>query len=63
MLDVNEVKKAAEAELVEEASKAAKEKIKSKMRELERARQIVRNVEREINELYADIGAGLTDTK
>lgn len=49
----------AEAELKEERQKAAVAKMKTKLRELENARVILKNLEREVEELEAEIEAGL----
>jgi len=49
----------AEAELKEERQKAAVAKMKTKLRELENARVILENLEREVEELEAEIEAGL----
>ncbi len=56
MLDVNKVKEEAEREHREEAMKVAKEKLKLKFRERDKAKQVVANIEREIEDLYAHIG-------
>lgn len=58
MLDVNKVKSEAEAEVREESMKQAKEKIKVLLRKKAQALQVVQNVERELNDAYAELGQG-----
>lgn len=59
MLDIKAVKDEAIKEITEEKMKKAKEAVKQKLRELDKARQVVTNIERELNELYVTIGAGI----
>jgi hypothetical protein len=49
----------AEAELREEKQKTAVAKMKTKLRELDSARQIVKNLEAEVEELEREIAHGL----
>ncbi len=56
MFDVKKVREEAEKELREEAEEAAKKKLISKLKELDRARKVVRNLERELEEIELDIG-------
>jgi hypothetical protein len=56
MMDINKVKAEAEAEVREEQMKRAKERIKCKLRELESAKKIVGNIQRELDDLYVEIG-------
>ncbi len=58
MLDVNEVKKQAESEIREEQCNSAKERIKVLLRKKSQAQQVVANVERELNDAYAELGHG-----
>lgn len=58
MIDVNELKKQAEAEVREEQMKNAKEKIKVLLRKKEQAKQVHANIERELNDAYAELGQG-----
>lgn len=58
MIDISKVKLEAEAEVREEQTKQAKEKIKSLLRKREQAKQVLANVERELNDAYAELGQG-----
>lgn len=58
MLDLNKVKSEAEAEVREEQMKKAKESIKALLRKLAQAKEVVANIERELNDAYAEIGQG-----
>ena len=60
MFDVKEVVKEAEKEVREEKAKEAKAKIKAKLKEIERARKVVNNMEREYEVLLSDIGADVS---
>ena len=51
-------RKQAEEELKAERTKAAKEALKSKLRELDRAKAVVSNIERQIADLEASIDDG-----
>jgi hypothetical protein len=55
MVDVNKAKQEALKEVNEEREKEAKIKIKSKLLELEKARKIVKNIERELEDLYDEL--------
>lgn len=55
MFDIKKVKETAEKEYREEKEKEAKEKIKVKLKELDKAKQVVRNLERELDDLYLQI--------
>lgn len=56
MFDVKKVQEEAQKEVHEERMKAVKEKLKTKMRDLEKARQVVRTLEREIELFLVEIG-------
>lgn len=56
MLDIKKVKEEAEKELREERETEAKEEVKDKLKALDDARAIVRNLERELQDLYAELG-------
>lgn len=56
MFDIKKVKEDAEKEVREEREKAAKERIKAKLKDLDKARAIMKNIERELEDLYQDIG-------
>ena len=56
MLDVKAVQEAALKEVNEEKMTAAKNKVKAKMRELSSAKKVVANIERELEDIYADLG-------
>lgn len=58
MMDINEVKKQAEAEHREEKVKQAKEKIKALLKKQDQAQLVLDNVKREIADAYASIGEG-----
>lgn len=55
MFDIKRAKEEAEKEFSEEKVKAAKEKIKAKLKQLDAARKIVSNLQRELDDLYVDI--------
>lgn len=55
MLDIKKVKEDAKKEWLKEKEEDAKGLIKDKLVEVEDARKIVRNLERELEDLYADI--------
>jgi len=55
MIDVTAVKKQAEKEVREERQIELKEKLKSKMRERDKAKQIVENLNREIDAFLAEL--------
>lgn len=56
MFDIKKIEAEAKKELADEQSKDAKNKIKKKVREIEQARRIVRNLEGEYEVLLRDIG-------
>ena len=56
MFDVKKVQDEAKEELAKERGEAAKKKIKTKLKDIEAARLIVRNLEREYEVLLEDIG-------
>lgn len=47
----------AEKEVAEEKQKAAKEKIKIKLKELDKAELVVRNIKRELDDLMIEISS------
>ena len=55
MVDVKKAKEEALKEVSEEREKEAKIKIKSKLIELEKARKVVKNIERELEDLYDEL--------
>lgn len=57
MFDIKEVIKEAEAEVAAEGVKAAKEKLKAKLRQIAQARKIVANLELEYQALLQEIGS------
>lgn len=59
LIDIKKVKEQAQLEVVKEHEEAAKIKIKTKLKELETAKKIVRNLERELEDLYAEITESL----
>lgn len=60
MLDVKKIIADAEAEVREEQMRLAKDKIKILLRKKEQARQVQANIERELNDAYAELGQGTT---
>lgn len=58
MMDVSQVKAEAEKEVREEQLKKAKEEIKSLLRKKEQAKVVLANIERELNDAYAELGQG-----
>jgi hypothetical protein len=58
MIDIKKVQEEAQAEITEERTKKAKEKIKDLLRKKAQAEQVVKNIERELTDLYAQIGEG-----
>lgn len=57
LMEVKDLREQAEKEVAEEKAKAAKEKIKSKIKELDKAKLIVRNIERELEDLMIEVTA------
>jgi len=57
-INTKSVREQAEEELKAERSKSAKEALKIKLRELDRAKAIVANIERQISDLEASIDDG-----
>lgn len=55
LLDVKKVRSEAEKELREEREKEAKEALKAKLRELDDAKAVVRNIERELEDINAEL--------
>lgn len=55
MVDVNKAKQEALKEVNEERENSAKIKIKGKLIELDKARKIVKNIERELEDLYDEL--------
>lgn len=49
------IREQAEKEVAEEKQKAAKEKIKIKLKELDKAELVVRNIKRELDDLIIEI--------
>lgn len=56
MIDIKKVKEEAEKEFKEEKFKTAKTKVKSKLEELHKAKLVVSNIERELGDIYDEIG-------
>lgn len=57
MADLTKVKEEAEKEVQEERIAQAKSKIKRKMKEIADSELITRNLKRELDDLYAEIGS------
>ena len=57
-MDLEKLKKEAEAEFADEELAEAKEEIKELLRKRASAQQVLKNIEREINDVYAELGKG-----
>lgn len=60
MIDISKVKSDAESEVREELGKKAKEEIKTILRKINQAKQVVANLERELADAYAELGKNVT---
>ena len=58
IFDIKKVSDEAEKELVEEKLKDAKRRIKEKLILLDRAKKVVANLERELEDLYVELSQG-----
>ena len=58
LLDIKKIKEQARLEVSREAEEKAKDLIKIKIKEIETAKKIVRNLERELEDLYSEITEG-----
>ena len=58
MIDIKDVREQARKEVAEEDGKKAKDALKRKYRELNAARDVVRNIERSIEDLEQSIADG-----
>lgn len=58
MIDIKAVMDQAEKEVAEETTKKAVSALKGKLRQLSDAKQIVKNIEREVEDLKASLGDG-----
>jgi hypothetical protein len=56
LIDIKKVQDDAQAEYAQERMKDAKEKVKEKLKLIEKAKLVVRNLERELEDLYATLG-------
>lgn len=56
-MDITKIKSEALKEIQEEKATKAKGQIKAKLKQLEDARLIVRNIERELEDLYDELDA------
>ncbi len=54
-MDMNKIRQEAELEIAEENSKVAKGKIKTQLSRIKAAKLIVSNLERELEDIYAEI--------
>jgi len=59
VLDMNSVRQEVEKELNDERVSEAKKKLKSKLKELQAAKKLVTNIERELSELEHELSVGL----
>lgn len=55
-MNLKQLKKKVEAEMASEREARAKEQIKVIVRRLDQAKQVAKNVERELADAYADLG-------
>lgn len=55
--ETKDLRQQAEKEVAEEKAKAAKEKIKAKLKDLDKAKLVVRNIERELEDLMVEISS------
>lgn len=56
MIDINEVEKQAKEEISKEKFDSVKNRLVDKLRELDKARQVVRNIEKEIETIKSKAG-------
>lgn len=63
MIDVKKVQEEAEKEIRDEKSKLAKDKIKAKLQERDKAKKVLRNLERELKDIYSDLEGELDDSR
>lgn len=56
MFDVKKIREEAEKEVREERTEEVKEKLKGKLRDLDKARRVVRTLEREVELYMTEIG-------
>lgn len=59
MFDINKAKAEAEKEFAEERMNDAKSKIKAKLKQLDAAKKVVANLQRELDDLYTVISQDL----
>lgn len=59
MFDIKKVQEEAEKEIMDEKLLVAKKRIKSKLNERESAKRILANIEREIDDLYVELGESI----
>ena len=57
MLDIKKAKEEAESEIRAEKVEKAKAKIKTKLREIDQAKKILANHQRELEDIYAELGS------
>lgn len=56
MFDIKKAKAEAEKEIADEKAVEAKKRIKEKMKLRDQAKKVLANIEREIEDLYAELG-------
>lgn len=56
MIDIKKVEEEAKAEVAKEKSEEAKRKVKAKLKAIEDSEKITRNLRRELEDIYAEIG-------
>jgi len=59
MFDIKKAKEEAEKEIAQEKGEKAKKRIKEKMAALDTAKKVVQNIERELDDLYVELGQSL----
>jgi len=59
MFDIKKAKEEAEKELAQEKGEKAKKRIKEKLTQLDSAKKVIQNIERELEDLYVELGQSL----
>jgi F0F1-type ATP synthase epsilon subunit len=59
MFDIKKAKEEAEKELAIEKGEKAKKRIKEKLSQMDAAKKVVQNIERELEDLYVELGQSL----
>lgn len=59
MFDIKKAKAEAEKELATEKGEKAKKRIKEKLAQLDAAKRVVQNIDRELEDLYVELGQSI----